>query len=266
MTYRLRNILIAVVLALFAALLTSFYVTNYQRNVDKDKEKVPVFVAVRDIPPGTPGDDVLASLKETQVPRENLSPGAVAEKSDVHGKVSTQWIYQDEQVTLRRFVDQRAGGVRAEIKGTQRAFQIAGDAQQVLAGTLKKGDHVDLVATFGYKAGSNNSNTHSASRIVLRDLIVLNPPRGPAAGSKLTSGLNDRFPVMLKVTDAQAPKLSFVMPNAESGNNVIAWHLILRPVTKPEDSPESVQTLDTILLDGLSPRQRALLFGKFGGQ
>ena len=265
MTYRLRNILIAVVLALFAALLTSFYVTNYQRNVDKHKEKVPVFVAVRDIPPGTPGDDVLASLKETQVPRENLSPGAVAEKSDLHGKVSTQWIYQDEQVTLRRFVDQRAGGVRAEIKGTQRAFQIAGDAQQVLAGTLKKGDHVDLVATFGYKAGSSTVE-YTASRIVLRDLIVLNPPRGPAAGSKLTSGLNDRFPIMLKVTDAQAPKLSFVLPTVMNDNNVIAWHLILRPVTKPEDSPESVQTLDTILLDGLSPRQRALLFGKFGGQ
>jgi Flp pilus assembly protein CpaB len=264
MTYRLRNILIAVVLALFAALLTSFYVTNYQRNVDKDKHKVPVFVAVRDIPPGTPGDDVLASLKETQVPRENLSPGAVAEKSDLHGKVSTQWIYQDEQVTLRRFVDQRAGGVRAEIKGTQRAFQIAGDAQQVLAGTLKKGDHVDLVATFGYKAGSSTVE-YTASRIVLRDLIVLNPPRGPAAGSKLTSGLNDRFPIMLKVTDAQAPKLSFVLPTVMNDNNVIAWHLILRPVTKPEDSPESVQTLDTILSDGLSRRQRALLFGRFGG-
>lgn len=265
MTYRLRNIVIAVVLALFAALLTSFYVTNYQRNVDKDKEKVPVFVAVRDIPPGTPGEDVFASLKEKQVPRENLAPGAVAEKSDVRGKISTQWIYQDEQVTLRRFVDQKAGGVRAEIKGTQRAFQIAGDSQQVLAGTLKKGDHVDLVATFGYKIG-NNTNSFAASRIVLRDLIVLNPPRGPAAGSKLTSGLSDRFPIMLKVTDAQAPKLSFVLPEVENNNNVIAWHLILRPVTKPEDSPESVQTLDTILGDGLSRRQRALLFGRFGGQ
>ena len=33
MTYRLRNIVVAVALALVAALLTSYYVTQYQRNV-----------------------------------------------------------------------------------------------------------------------------------------------------------------------------------------------------------------------------------------
>ena len=41
MTYRLRNIFVAVALALVAALLTGFYVTNYQRNVRKDETNVP---------------------------------------------------------------------------------------------------------------------------------------------------------------------------------------------------------------------------------
>ena len=55
MTYRVKNITIAVALALVAALLTSFYVTNYQRNVRKDETNVPVWVAARDIPAGTSG-------------------------------------------------------------------------------------------------------------------------------------------------------------------------------------------------------------------
>ena len=58
MTYRLRNIMIAVALALVAALLTSFYVTNYQRNVERDATDVEVFVATRDIPVGTSGADL----------------------------------------------------------------------------------------------------------------------------------------------------------------------------------------------------------------
>ena len=33
MTYRLRNIVLAVVLATLAALLTSFYVSNYKKSV-----------------------------------------------------------------------------------------------------------------------------------------------------------------------------------------------------------------------------------------
>ena len=55
-------------------------------------------------------------------------------------------MYAGEQVTLRRFSDVAAQGIRSQLKGTLRAVQIAGDPNQLLAGTLKAGDHVDLVA------------------------------------------------------------------------------------------------------------------------
>ena len=58
MTYRIRNIGIAVALAIVAALLTTFYVTNYKRTVQQGEQKVPVYVAARDIPLGTPGADL----------------------------------------------------------------------------------------------------------------------------------------------------------------------------------------------------------------
>jgi hypothetical protein len=45
MTYRVRNIVIAVALAAVAALLTSFYVTSYKRHVQRGEDHVTVLVA-----------------------------------------------------------------------------------------------------------------------------------------------------------------------------------------------------------------------------
>ena len=49
MTYRVRNISVAVALALVAAMLTLFYVTSYQRNVQREEANVKVFVATKDM-------------------------------------------------------------------------------------------------------------------------------------------------------------------------------------------------------------------------
>ena len=77
MTYRIRNISIAIALALVAALLTSFYVTNYQRDVRKAETNVPVYVAKVDIPAGTSGADVVRSgmLNKTEIVRRGVVPG-----------------------------------------------------------------------------------------------------------------------------------------------------------------------------------------------
>lgn len=267
MTYRLRNILIAVVLALVAAVLTSFYVTNYERSVKDEAKPETVFVATEDVAPGTSADDVLSTFKAKKIPHGDVVPGAIADTEELRGKVSTQWIFSDEQVTLRRFADVGQGGVRAELKGNQRAFQVQGDQNQVLAGTLKKGDRVDVVAAFVYKVGDGNV-TYTASRVVLRDILVLKAQGGAAVGSKISTGLNERFPVMLQVTDAQAPKLEFVITSVKNGpsNGVVGWNLQLRPVAKADDSPESIQTLDTMLRDGLTRGQQAILLGRYGGQ
>jgi hypothetical protein len=60
--------------------------------------------------------------------------------------------------------------------------------------------------------------------------------------------------VILAVTDAQAQKLAFVThPDGPS------WTLQLRPPIDASDSPESVETVATVLLDGLKAQQIALL-------
>ena len=50
MTYRVRNIAVAVGLALIAMLLTTFYVANYKRHVQQAESTATGYVAKRDIP------------------------------------------------------------------------------------------------------------------------------------------------------------------------------------------------------------------------
>src|SRR4051794_7869774 len=246
MTYRVRNIGIAVALAAVAALLTSFYVTSYKRHVQSGQDQVTVYVAKQDIPQGTTGGEAAKLLTTQNVAKRTVVPGSITKPDQLTGFVATQPTLQGEQVTTRRFSTVSQNGVRAELKGTMRAFAFSGSQEQVLAGTLRTGDHVDLVATI------QCGNDCEFTRVVLRNMKVLQGPGTPAAGSKLT-GTNANFSVMLGMTDSQTQKFQHVLSNRDADNSGAGWHLIMRPVTHDADSPEGVTTVWTILRDGLSP-------------
>jgi len=267
MAYRARNIMIAVALAAVAAILTSFYVTSYKRHVQRSEDHVTVLVAKEDIPEGTPGTDAAHMMSRVDVPRRSVVPGAITSPDQIASLVATQETLQGEEITTRRFNPVAENGVRADLKGTLRAVQVQGDANQTLAGTLSDNDHVDVVATFKYhRANSTTGDTFFASRVVLRDLTVLKAPEGPAVGSKLTNNLNSNFSVLLAVTDRQAQKLLFtVNQTGSNGGSGSGWSLQLRPVVHAADSPESVTTLDSVLKDGLSSSQLHRYSGVFGG-
>src|SRR5438309_3247412 len=204
MTYRVKNIGIAVILAAFAGLLTIFYVTQYKRHVQHGETKVSVLVAARDIPAGTTGAEVVGHhyLSTETVPRRTVVPGAVSSSDQLNNLVVTQQIFTGEQVTTRAFGTSTELGIRAQIRGNERAFQLPGDQNSLLAGTLKEGDHVDVVAN--WSSGGDNSN--SVSKIVLRNILVLQPPAEPTSSSHLGSSSAD-FSVQLRVTDSQSQKL-----------------------------------------------------------
>ncbi len=154
MTYRLRNIIVAIGLALVAALLTTFYVANYKRHVRQDESTVKVFVAKRDIPQGTQGSEILKQgyIGTADVVQRTVVPGAISNPDQVQALLTTQPIFVGEQITLRRFASHAEQGIRAQLHGTLRALSLPGTPDQLLAGTLKDGDHVDLVANI--KTGS----------------------------------------------------------------------------------------------------------------
>ena len=79
-----------------------------------------------------------------------------------------------------------------------------------------------------------------ATRIVLRDVQVLGIP-----DESVTAGVGgDAKAVILAVSDTQVQRLFYVMKNAD-------WTLQLRPVIEPSDSPDRLETMDSVLTRGL---------------
>ncbi len=233
MTYRVRNIGIAVALAVLAALMISYYVTNYKRHVQQGASDVAVLVATKDIPAGTAGVEVAKGhmLRTLSVTRTSVVPGAISNATELSNLVATQATYAGEQVSARRFAPQGAGGVRASITGPQRAVQIPGDGNQLLLGTLKAGDRVDVVGSWSVPEGT----THHVSRIVLRDILVLRAPDTTGIDSRLTTGPNSALSVQLQLTDAQAPKLYWLVQNG-------SYQLALRPTNHAADVGKNAET------------------------
>ncbi|HEY5058475.1 MAG TPA: Flp pilus assembly protein CpaB [Gaiellaceae bacterium] len=262
MTYQLKNVVVAVVLGLLAAVLTIAYVTNYRKHVQHGAQNVGVLVAATDIPAGTSGAAIASGhmLKRETVPRTALVPGAISSPAQIARLVSIDDVMAGEQVSTRRFGDATELGVRAQLKGTTRAVQFSASPNQILAGTLRNGDHVDLVANI--PVGSANGVTIHYDRIVLRNLLVLRAPTVTNASNGNLSTTNTKYSIMLAVTDAQSSKLMFVVTNSDAGASADGgWALELRPVTDAANSPESIESVNTVLLDGLGAAARARVAG-----
>src|SRR3712207_6424881 len=96
---RLRNVIIAVALAACAGMLTLFYVSSYKSNVQEGEANVEVLVAVKDIPPGTPGDEALKDklVVPREVEQKSVVPGTFTEPAQIEKLLTTDRIYAGEQ-------------------------------------------------------------------------------------------------------------------------------------------------------------------------
>ncbi len=236
--------MIAVALAVIAAMLTSVYVSNYKRNVQNAEESVSVWVAKNDIPANTVGKDIVAGnlLSKQDVARRNVVPGAVSDPAQIDGQVLLQPLYAGEQATARRFGNPSEIGVHGQLKGTLRAIVVPGRPEQLLVGTVRAGDHVDVVADVPM-----DKDDHFA-RVVLRDLLVLQAPESPGGTGKIANVNSGGSYVMLAVRDRQSSKLQWII--ADGRDNV--WTLALRAPVDATDSPNNVETRLTVLTDAIS--------------
>jgi Flp pilus assembly protein CpaB len=238
MTYRVKNIGIAVILAAFAGLLTIFYVANYKRHVQHGENKVSVLVAARDIPAGTTGSEVVEQhyMKTETVPRRTVVPGAISSPDQLNNLVATEQVYRGEQVTTVRFGTPTELGIRAQLKGNERAIQLEGDPNELLAGTLKEGDHVDVLGNWTHPEG----DSLHVSKVIVRNLLVLKAPDATTANGKL-AGASDQVSVQLRATDRQLQKVYWARKNGTVS-------LLLRPPADAQNSSRSVDTSHSLFL------------------
>jgi Flp pilus assembly protein CpaB len=242
-TNRFWHVAAAAGLALLAVLLTTFYVTNYKRHVQHGESQVTVLVASKDIPADTPGSEILAGswLKQQSVARRQVVPGAISSADQVRGLIAVQPTYAGEQVTARRLGTSAERGVRAQIQGTQRAVQLSGDPNQVLAGTLRAGDHVDIVA--GWALADNVS----VARVIIRDSLVLEAPTSVKGGAAAVAA-SGVYSAQLRLTDAQSQKVEWILAHGKD------WRFEIRPAANAANSPRWHETEATMMNDGVGER------------
>jgi len=234
--YRIRNIVIAAVLAATAGLLTVIYITSSKSDAKASKESVRVYVPSKDFGIGTAGSKVTDAMTTEVVTRDQLVSDAVTSPAQIKGLYLVQPVVKGEQLTLKRFAQAKEQGVRAQLVGKQRGVQVSGDTNQVLAGTLTPGDRVDVVANI--KNPQNNTDIRAV--VVLRDLRVLQTEGGDAGASIQQPDANGQHAVLLAMSDEQAARMMYAMKNGD-------WSLQLRPVKKPADSSRSTATFGSVV-------------------
>jgi Flp pilus assembly protein CpaB len=232
--YRFRNIVIAAVLAAAAVLLTVVYISTAREKDAAAKESVTVYVPTRSYDIGTPGSKISGSLEKRTITRDAMTPKAVTDPSEIAALYTTQKVYSGEQLSLNRFAPAKEQGVRATLAGNERAFQLSGDSNQMLDGTLVPGDHVDVVASV--KNPSNQNDVRSL--VALRGILVLQTQDGD--GATINNPDDDQSAAILAVTDEQAQRLYWVTQNGD-------WSLQLRPVKKPKDGKAAPATFETVV-------------------
>jgi Flp pilus assembly protein CpaB len=255
---RLRNLALPLGLAALAAILIGIYVVSYRNSVTHGAKLVTVVVATRDIPAGTDGATIAGGgyLKSQTVVKRSVVPGAVISATPLTSKVTATEIYKGQQITLRQFVPMTQGGIFAKFSGNQRVISIAGDANQLLAGTLSDGDHVDVVTYVKYHVKIGNDNYARAStRIVLRNILVLTAPDGAPKAASV--GGPQLLTAELVLTDNQAQTMGWAMKGG-------TWFFALRPTNKPLNSKPSIETTESFLGRGLR-NPAAQVIGGFPG-
>jgi Flp pilus assembly protein CpaB len=237
---RLRSLMLPVALAVLAVVLIGIYIVSYRNSVNSGAELVKVLVAARDIPAGTKGTAVASGgyMKTQTVPRRAVVPGSVVSGAPLTSLVSTDPIYKGEQITLRQFGPIAQAGIFAKFAGKQRAVALLGEPTQLLSGTVSDGDRVDVVATAKY---TSSGLQRSTSRVVLRNLLVLEAPDG-----KTDVSSSEKTSTTLVMNDRQTQTMAWAMKNT-------TWFLTLRPTKRPRDSKASLETLKTFLGRGLPP-------------
>jgi pilus assembly protein CpaB len=169
-------------IALVLSLVTSLLVYNYLKGVTSQtaKQTQTVMVAKVDIPPKT---KITADMvQEVKVPAEYIQPGAILELGGVVGVVARETIVAGEQITERRLVIAgKPVGFSGMIPWGKRAVTVAVTEVTGVAGMIKAGDWVDVVATFD----KQDVGSHT-SQVVLQNIQVLAVNRETEAGSTTT--------------------------------------------------------------------------------
>jgi Flp pilus assembly protein CpaB len=264
MTYSVRNILIALALAAAAGVLVILYTGNVQKQASKGQQTVTVLVAKTDIAAGTTVKDAITAgaFQTREIVQRDEVPGAYSGLSQLNKSLATTSpIAAQTQITPGMFSASQENPVVTQIQGIDRAMQVALNSNAVLGGTLRAGDHVDVIATCTISPIDSGSklSAEPVGRVIMTNVPVLSTTGSGAASTSLTGdsqsasatgnldGLSGQG-VILSVPQTDLATLYMTMRTCG------IW-LVARPSVNPQDSPSVLATACTIFGAGVTNGQ-----------
>lgn len=175
MKTRLLGGMAALVLAIVGAALLFNYVKGADLRAQKDLDPVTVLVAAKDIPAGTPVEELASSLETRSLPGAAVAPGALTALTDVADKVVASDIVAGEQLLDAKLVAESAlltpGTV--EVPSGLQEVTVLLEPERVAGGNLKAGDKVGIFTNFSVKEkGAKDADEVKLSKHLYDKVLV----------------------------------------------------------------------------------------------
>lgn len=243
-----RQSLIALLLAVVAALLTYYYISEKEAAVKADVTPLKVLVAKKPINRGA----VLTAGKVMidEIPGAYVMPGAMAAPSregviqqwqEVKGQFAVVPIAKGEQI-LPNKLSQILPGFAGAVPDGMRIVSLAFDASSAVGGHVRPGNHVDVLGTFEhtYRKVKRITSVMMAQNVLIT--AVGDQTTTGGAGNKTSAQLtgSSALTVCLAVTPPDAVRLAL----AEQEGNL---KLALRSVGDDQQLNLTDQNLGTVL-------------------
>ncbi len=164
---RRKLLLVAAALGLLAAILTYTYIRTLETSDTQTVKEVGVLVAANDIPAGATVGANMVRLAQVHV--GSVHPEAAISTAEVVGRITKAPIFQGEQILRSRLLP--AGvtpSLTFAIPSDKRAISVAVNEVVGVAGFIKPGDRVDVLATIEGSSGDDQ-----VTSTVLQDVEVL---------------------------------------------------------------------------------------------
>lgn len=233
MNSRLRNTTIAIILATIGSLILASYFNALQAKIEGDAEPVAVFVAKTAIPAGTGSGELLLRLEKQNIPRKFIAADAISNEAEVKNATLVIALSAGEQLTKNNLRRDAVSEISYRLTADKVAISIAVDEVVGVAGHVKAGDRVALIAAFSPGPGGGD-----VSQVLLKDVEVLASAASDLKEGKLAAS-GAKKTLTLAVLPQEAEKIVFA---AEKGK---IWVTLL-PASGASGVNTSGQTMETI--------------------
>lgn len=243
---RNQRALIFLVLSAFCGLLTAYGVNLWVKSAERARagspvETVPVVIAARDLPAGAAIEVRLVDVSEW--PLDYVPRGVFAEAEAVANRVPHHTIAAGEPIFESSLLPVGSGaGLSAMIDARHRAMSVEVDAVVGVAGFIRPGSRVDVLATL--RDLPEKGRPMPYARTILQNIRVLAIDQ--SLGSQSDAEPRIASVVTLQVNPEEAQILAFGAANGElrlSLRNPIDSDFQILPSTTPTDLMDVIEQI-----------------------